>query len=66
MLMSVMRRPAASPVPLARLALLAGEAFGHQSAQDPSLTYSSYSGQARSALTLALIVCAMIAAYLAV
>ena len=65
-LMSETRQPAASQVPLARLALLAGEAFGHQSAQDVSLTYNPYFGQVRPALALALIVCVMIGVYLAV
>jgi hypothetical protein len=64
--MSVTRHPEGSQVPLARMALLAGEAFGHQSTPDAALVDSVYSGQMRSALVLALIVCAMIAAYLAV
>ena len=64
--MSVTRRPAPSQVPLARVALLAGEAFGHQSAADGALRDSAYSGQARSALAVVLIVCLIAAAYLAI
>ena len=64
--MSVTRRPATSQVPLARVALLAGEAFGHRSSPDSALTERAYSGGARSALALVLIVCVVVAAYLAV
>ena len=64
--MSVTRHPEGSHVPLARMALIAGEAFGHQTTPDTRLAESVSSGQMRSALVLALIVCAMMAAYLAV
>jgi hypothetical protein len=64
--MSVKRHPARKQVPLAHVAALAGEAFGHHSASDAALARSSYSGQARSGLALVLIVCAMVAAYLAI
>jgi hypothetical protein len=63
--MSVKRRRATRQVPLAHVALLAGEAFGCHSAPEAALPASAYSGQARSALTLVLIVCVMAAAYLA-
>jgi hypothetical protein len=65
-LMSVTRRPATSQVPLARVARLAGETFGHQSASDGALTESAYSGQARSALAFVIILCVMAAVYLAI
>jgi len=64
--MSVTRHPEGSQVPLARMALIAGEAFGHQSNPDVALADSVYSGQLKSVLVLGLIVCALIAAYLAV
>jgi hypothetical protein len=57
------RRPASSQVPLARVALLAGEAFGHQCTGDGTLADGASSGQTRSALALVLIVCVIAAAY---
>ena len=62
--MSVPRHPTPQ-VPLARVALLAGEVFGHHSSET-ALTASFLSAQMRSTLALAVVVCAMIAAYLAV
>jgi hypothetical protein len=47
------------------VALLAGEAFGHHSAE-AALSESAYPGQARSALALVLLVCVMAAVYLAI
>jgi hypothetical protein len=61
----VTRRPASPDIPLTRVALLAGEAFGHHSAE-ATLSESTYGGQARSALALVLIVCLMTAVYLAI
>ena len=63
--MSVKRHPAHKQVPLAHVALVAGEAFGHHSPSDGALSEKAYSGRVRSALALVLIVCAMAAAYLA-
>jgi hypothetical protein len=63
--MSVKRHPAHKQVPLAHVAFVAGEAFGHHSASDAAIAEKAYSGQVRSALALVLIVCAMAAAYLA-
>jgi hypothetical protein len=48
------------------VALLAGEAFGHQSGPDGALAGPASSARARSALALALIVCVMVTAYLAI
>ena len=59
------RRPATPEIPLARVALLAGEAFGHHPAE-AALSESAYAGQARSAFVLVLIVCLMTAVYLAI
>jgi hypothetical protein len=61
----VTRRPATPDVPLTRVALLAGEAFGHHSAE-AALSESAYPGQARSALALVVLVCVMAAVYLAI
>jgi hypothetical protein len=61
--MAVSRHPTRQ-VPLARVALLAGEAFGHQAGSE-ALAGSAYSGQSRSALALVLIVCVTVAVYLA-
>jgi hypothetical protein len=63
--MSVKRHPR-KQVPLAHVAVLAGEAFGHHSGTDAALARNSHSGQARSGLALVLIVCAMVTAYLAI
>jgi hypothetical protein len=46
------------------VALLAGEAFGHHSAE-ATLSANTYAGQARSALALVLIACLITAIYLA-
>lgn len=64
--MSVSRHSATRQVPLAHVAHLAGETFGHQQAHDSGLSDNVYSSRAVAALALSAIVCLLAAAYLAI